>query len=375
MNINEAVLKNEEKAIFGLRSLYRKYGYTQYKMSKFEEYELYVRNKDFLVSDNIISFTDTNGRLMALKPDVTLSIIKNGRDAEGVVQKVYYDENVYRVSKGSHAFKEIMQAGLECIGAIDNYCIYEVLMLAAESLRAISADCVLDISHLGIVSALIGAMTDDEGIRASLLKCIGEKNTHEAAAVCAANGISDESAGALLTLISTYGRPDAVLPALKNVCRDEVSAACLTQLCEVVDALQASGCGDVLRIDFSVTGDMNYYNGIVFRGFVRGIPTGILSGGQYDKLMQKMGRRSGAIGFAVYLDMLEELADETDLYDVDTVILYTDNDDMTALRGTIRMLTDAGQSVSAQKAIPEKLRCKQILRMSGKGVEILGNHA
>ena len=130
----ENILKNDEKAIFTLRSLFKKYGYTQYKMSKFEEYDFYVRNKDFLMSDNIITFTDTNGRLMALKPDVTLSIIKNSTPQKNCVQKVYYNENVYRVSKGTQSFKEIMQVGLECIGDIDSYNIYEVLMLAAQSL-------------------------------------------------------------------------------------------------------------------------------------------------------------------------------------------------------------------------------------------------
>ena len=89
MKIDLSVLKNDEKAIFGLRSIYRRYGYSQYKMSKFEEYDLYVRNKDFLVSDNIITFTDTTGKLLALKPDVTLSIIKNGKDVPGVIEKVY----------------------------------------------------------------------------------------------------------------------------------------------------------------------------------------------------------------------------------------------------------------------------------------------
>jgi len=88
MELNRSVLKNEEKAIFDLRALYSLYGYSQYKMSKFEAYDLYVRNKDYLVSDNIITFTDTDGKLLALKPDVTLSIIKNGKDVPGTVQKV-----------------------------------------------------------------------------------------------------------------------------------------------------------------------------------------------------------------------------------------------------------------------------------------------
>ena len=376
METFDSVLKYEEKAVFGLRALYRKFGYTQYKMSKFEEYELYVRNKDFLVSDNVITFTDTNGRLMALKPDVTLSIIKNGSDEPGVVQKVYYNENVYRVSKGSHQFKEIMQVGLECVGAIDGYCISEVLGLAAESLLSITADCVLDVSHLGIISACIDRLQPDEETRAAILKCVGEKNTHEITAICRNAGLDETLTATLVKLISTHGTAETVLPVLRALCADDAAAlACVEELASVVGALCNTRAASVIHIDFSVTSDMNYYNGIVFSGFVMGIPTGILSGGQYDKLMAKMGRKSGAIGFAVYLDLLERLEEDEQKYDVDTVILYTENDDMDALRGTVRMLTDAGQTVMAQKAVPEKLRYKQLLRLCGKGVEIVEANA
>ena len=155
MNISDLTLKYEEKAIFALRSLYSKYGYSQYKMKKFEEYDLYVKNKDFLIGDSVITFTDTNGKLMALKPDVTLSIIKNSKDIKGYAEKLYYNENVYRVSKGSKNFKEIMQVGLECIGDVDDYCISEVVSLACKSLKEISENSVLSISHLGILSAVL----------------------------------------------------------------------------------------------------------------------------------------------------------------------------------------------------------------------------
>ena len=70
-------LSKDEQVLYDLRDLYRRYGYRQYKVTKFEEYELYARNKSFLVSDKMLTFTDTNGKLMALKPDITLSIVKN----------------------------------------------------------------------------------------------------------------------------------------------------------------------------------------------------------------------------------------------------------------------------------------------------------
>lgn len=376
MQIDNSVLKNDEKAIFGLRSLYSKHGYTQYKMNKFEEYDLYVRNKDFLVSDNIITFTDTSGRLMALKPDVTLSIIKNGEDIPGVVEKVYYNENVYRVSKGTHAYREIMQVGLECVGDIDNSCIFEVLSLAAESLQLISDEWVLDVSHLGILSGVLDSIGVSDSIRRSILTCIGEKNRHGIVSICENAGIPEDKTALLTSLVSLYGSAENVIPKLREVLaplgENGDAMLALGQLEVIMNAL---GQNPKIRIDFSVTGNMNYYNGIVWRGFIAGIPDGVLTGGQYDKLMKKMNRKSGALGFAVYLDLLERMNDETPEYDVDTLLLYDANADPAILRDTVKLLTAGSNSVLCQKAIPEKIRYKQLVRLNERGVEILENNA
>ncbi|MBR6682265.1 MAG: ATP phosphoribosyltransferase regulatory subunit, partial [Clostridia bacterium] len=348
MELFDSVLKNEEKAIFKLRSLYGKYGYTQYKMSKFEEYDLYVRNKDFLVSDSIITFTDTNGKLLALKPDVTLSIIKNTKEQDGCVQKVYYNENVYRVSKGTSSYKEIMQTGLECLGDIDTFNIYEVLMLACESLKSISDECVLDITHLGILSDVINYTGLSGAASKKVLKCIGDKNLHEIKAICSEENVSSDKTQTLINVVSSYGSPSKVITELKNALNDTISSDNLKELEAITSLLVNNGYGDMINIDFSVINNMSYYNGIVFKGFINNIPTGVLSGGEYDKLMKKMGKNSRAIGFAVYLDLLERLTDDANEYDVDTVILYNENDDINTLNNAIKMLTDNGKSVVAQ---------------------------
>lgn len=374
MKIENNLLTNDEKAVFALRSLYEKYGYSQYKMSKFEEYDLYVRNKDFLVSENIITFTDTNGKLMALKPDVTLSIIKNSKDSIGYTQKVYYNENVYRVSKSTESFKEIMQVGLECIGNIDNYSIYEVLSLAAQSLAIISDDFVLDISHMGIITDMIAALELDHDAEKQITKCIGEKNAHQIVSVCKENGAEEECAKAIAELAGIYGSVDDVLPKIKAVtggkCKDSIS-----QLEEIVSLLASAGFGDKIHIDFSVINDMSYYNGIVFKGFINGIPEGVLSGGQYDKLMKKMHRKAHAIGFAVYPDLLERLEDSAPDYDIDTLIIYDEQSDLKMLTDAVKMMTVSGKSVMAQKEIPSKIKYKQLLKMNEKGVEIVENNA
>ena len=341
-----------EKIAFRLRSIYNQRGYTQYKMSKFEEYDLYARNKDFLLSENVITFTDLSGKLMALKPDVTLSIVKNSRDDSEGLQKLYYHENVYRVSKNSHGFREIQQVGLEAIGNIDDFCILEVLQLARESLEQISEDCILEISHLGLMSALTEDLSADQ--KAEIFRCVGSKSGHELMAVCKDAGVSEETAEILKTLASLGGSPEVVLPKVKALLTGLVDTKPLALL-EQISAI----LGGKLRIDFSVVDDIHYYNGIVFKGFVRGVPDAVLSGGQYDKLMRKMKRKSSAIGFAVYMDLLERLENDTEAYDVDTVLLY-DNEPIAEIAAAAKALMDGGVSVAVYRQIPENLRYRVV---------------
>lgn len=358
----ESVMKYEERIVFALREMFRRHGYQQFKMRKFEEYDLYARNKDFLVSDNIITFTDLNGALMALKPDVTLSIVRSSRDAAGV-QKVYYNENVYRVSAAARGFREILQTGIECIGDVDDFCIAETLQLAIESLKLISTDCVLDLSHLDVVSALVDAVGAEGDARRDVLKCIGEKNVHELDALCA--GADPAAVARLKTLVQTSGAPAEVLPALRAL---GAAPEAVEQLAALTAALEAMGLGNYLRIDFSVVNDMRYYNGVVFKGFVSGVPAGVLSGGQYDKLMRKMRRSARAIGFAVYLDMLERLDPDAEAFDVDTVLLYDESADPAALLRAVAELSAEGASVTAQRKAPEKLRYRRLVRLDGNEV-------
>ncbi len=344
------VIRNEEKIQFNLRALYESFGYSRYKMSKFEEYDLYVRNRDSLISNGVITFTDTNGKLMALKPDVTLSIIKNNRGTD--ISKVYYNENVYRVSKGTHSFKEIMQAGIECIGQVDDYNLFEVIILAAKSLESISDTAILDISHLGIIMEIISGLSKD--VQKEMLRCLANKNSHELPKTYVTDIISK--------LMNVSGNPETVIPMLKDLLGDNKS---LNQLEKITSALCDAGFSDMINIDFSVSGDMSYYNGLVFKGFVKGVPECVLSGGQYDGLMKKMGKTEKAIGFAVYLDSLERLFASDKKYDADTVVLYTDNTELETVYKTVSEITKKGVSVAAFKTLPQNYKYREIINLGG----------
>ena len=306
MNNIENVLTRDELAVFTLRALYSEYGYSQYKMSKFEEYELYVRNKDFLVSDNVITFTDTDGRLLALKPDVTLSIIKNNKDNPSGLIKAQYNENVYRISGSTHSFGELMQVGLECIGNVGDKEIAEVLFLASKSLDSISEDNVLALSQLDVAEGLMEyANVSAEG-KKKILFYLGQKNASGIREVLGEEKTDSDKAELIASLAGIYGAPRAVIPSLEKFRVNEKTAEAVDSLIRITSELSERGVSKII-IDFSLVGNMKYYNGIAIKGFIEGIPQGVISGGQYDNLMRKMKKKSKAIGFAVYLDGLDRL--------------------------------------------------------------------
>ena len=95
-------LKPDERASLELRGLYEKYGYRKYKMGKFEEYSLYFSNSNFLSSDKVLTFNDLDGRLLAMKPDVTLSVINNTsatdkKNGKNILYRKMYTEKTRKV--------------------------------------------------------------------------------------------------------------------------------------------------------------------------------------------------------------------------------------------------------------------------------------
>ncbi len=359
----EIVLKKEEFVSFALRALYEKFGYLPYNMSKFEPYDLYSSNKDFLVGDGVITFNDTNGKLLALKPDVTLSIIKNTGEENC---KVYYHENVYRISGATKEFKELMQVGLECIGEKGVYALYEAAFLAAASLHEISEKFVLNLSHLGVVSALLEEASESKAFQKEAIDLLAQKNLHEISTLCEKYGVQAEKANRLKMLVKTYGDMPSALEKLSFLCQGEKAKEAFKELKAVCDLLSKTHLKEHIRIDFSVAGNMKYYNGLVFKGFVDGVPESVLSGGQYDRLMEKMGRKTSAIGFAVYLDVLEGLHKENGEYDVDLLVLYNDETSPESVLQAVQKAMLEGKKVSAQRE-KGKIRFAELLDLTGVG--------
>ena len=306
MEFDLSTLQPKERASFALRALYEAAGCRKYHMGRFEEYSLYQANRSFLSSEQVITFTDLDGRLLALKPDVTLSIAKTAQPAPGETLRYYYHENVYRPSAESHTFKEIGQMGLEFLGGVGEAEVQQAVCLAAQSLGQLGTDWVLEVSHMGYLFGLLDALQVPEDARAGLLRKLGQKNAHELRAAALAAGLDEDAADTLCRVLTLCGGYADTLPRAEALCRNDAMRAAVAELQGLAGPLEQAG--GAIRLDLTLAGEMEYYNGLVFQGYLKALPRPLLKGGRYDLLMQQFTPGAGAIGFAVYLDELDRLS-------------------------------------------------------------------
>ena len=339
MAINQYAMTPAEQTITKCAELYAKYGYRRFTMNKFEDYALYAENKNFLVDGRLLTFTD-GSKLKALKPDITLSIVKSLAANPRLPLKAFYNETVYRVKKGEKEFSELHQMGLELIGDGSIYATSEVLALAKTSLDAIDAQNILDISHMGVLMPLIDTACEGGADREQLISLITQKNADGIAAMLGAQH-------PLVTLVSSYAPIGQMIPVLQSMLPD---VAAVKELADISEVLCAMGLDQGVYLDFSLMHDFGYYNGIIFKGYIKEVPVAVLSGGRYDPLLERFGMSASALGFAIYLDYIRYAEAKSEM---DVLLLYSEQDNAADVARAVKSLTGQGYLVLAAQKQPD----------------------
>lgn len=352
MNENSYVMTPAEQTVSKCAKLYTDYGYRRFLMNKFEDYALYAENKSFLVDDRLLTFTD-GGKLKALKPDITLSIVKNLAKDQHLPLKVFYNETVYRIKKGDREFGELRQMGLELIGDDSLYAITEVVSLAKATLDNISQQNILDISHMGILSALIDQACEYGIDREDLIALISQKNADGIKAMLAQYACPVP----LATLVAAYSPISEMIPLLLELLPESQAVRELEQVAQVLQSLELD---KNVYLDFSLMHDIGYYNGIIFKGYLKDVPVAVLSGGRYDPLLDRFGLKTAALGFALYLDYVRynDVLPETDV-----LLLYSAEDSALSVAQAMRKLTALGKHVMAATQAPANRSFSEILNV------------
>ena len=319
-------MSKKDLVLLNIRKMYDSYGYKKISLPSFEEYDLYNENKDF-IDRNVLTVMSPNGKLLALRPDITLSVAKKvSKDQSLKYSKIYYQENTYNLTKYV-GYEEDEQLGIELIGKESTFLDFEIINLAVKSLDIINKKSMIVLSHAGFISSVFENSDLDYEIKEQIFDCINRKNSHDIQKILKNNEHISENVKKLIYKIPELsGNLENIEKELLKYEINVNTKKILSELKQLNSLLMKFYKKSKIIFDFSVVKNLNYYNGIILQGYIEGFPNVILTGGRYDKLFEKFGVDTGAVGFAILTDGLKGYYKDTDKKDFEVLIAYDDSD-------------------------------------------------
>ncbi|MBR1384851.1 MAG: ATP phosphoribosyltransferase regulatory subunit [Ruminococcus sp.] len=289
-----------------LASLFNSFGYSEVVTPGIEFYDLFSGSSRHFRQDMMYKLTDSKGRLIVIRPDSTVPIarlVSTRLTAAVLPLRLYYNQPVYEnnaLLKGRS--DEIAQSGIELIGGEDTErADYEAMCLALEALDRFDSDNFrFEIGDIGYFKELVSKLDVDDSTREEIRLLISAKNFP------ALNDILDEVGNTPITaslkaLPRLFGGEEVFEKASSLYTDDKINAI-LSHLNDVYRKLCDLGYGGKISVDLGIVSHVDYYTGIVFKGYLSGVGQSVLKGGRYDGLLSEFGRPCPAIGFGVNCD-------------------------------------------------------------------------
>ena len=319
-------MSKKDLVLLNIRKMYDSYGYKKISLPSFEEYDLYNENKDF-IDRNVLTVMSPNGKLLALRPDITLSVAKKiSKEQSLKYSKIYYQENTYNLTKYV-GYEEDEQLGIELIGKESTFLDFEIINLAVKSLDIINKKSMIVLSHAGFISSIFENFDLEYEIKEEILDCINRKNSHDIQKILKSNEHISENVKKLIYKIPELsGNLENIEKELLKYEINGNTKKILSELKQLNSLLMKFYKKSKIIFDFSVVKNLNYYNGIILQGYIEDFPNVILTGGRYDKLFEKFGVDTGAVGFAILTDGLKGYYKDTDKKDFEVLITYDNSD-------------------------------------------------
>lgn len=299
----------QEKLLHYMKSC----GFGRIEMPLFEYYELFSGGISPVDDENIIKTIDTDGRVVVLRPDMTIPtarVVATKLKDQQRPLKLFYMGNVYRADKKNRgARREFCQVGAEIYGCSGKWPDIEIISMAKESFsEAGVSDYKIDIGHVGIIKGIFEEMTLSEEKKSYIISLISDKNLVELEKEVCSLSIGSSYKKIICKLPCFFGRPEDVFKRIDEIIINETVKKSAGYLLEVCEKCRDMGLGSKLIIDAGMTGNMKYYTGLIFKAYARGTSNVVISGGRYDGLLEGMGENMSAAGFAVYVDSMLEAA-------------------------------------------------------------------
>jgi ATP phosphoribosyltransferase regulatory subunit len=288
------------------------WSYEEITTPTIDYYSLFEHGMGKTEAHRAFRFTDTDGRLLALRPDVTSAAARAAATLFAERERplrLCYAAPVFRQQPQSHAEwrRESMQIGCELIGANTRVADLEVLAIASEFLRRLdlAGNYVITLNDVGIFNGVAERLKLDPSSREEMRQLIDVRNAADLERFLTPH-TSVTEAQAFAQLMQLSGKRES-LDLARSVISNEQSRAALDRLeslWNVIESLDLTSCfeidlGDVARLD--------YYTGLTFKIYVKGAGYRVGSGGRYDGLTASFGRAEPAVGFVLDLDALTDV--------------------------------------------------------------------
>jgi ATP phosphoribosyltransferase regulatory subunit len=323
-----------------IRDLFRSNGFLEIETPSLEFYDVFSNEEGQTPQENMFKFFDQQGRILVLRPDITIPIARitatKFKDAKNPI-KFSYIGNAFKYNEmGGGKQKEFTQAGVEIIGASNAEADAEIIATAINAVRVSGLENFQ--VDLGQVEFFKGIMEEaelsDQDIEQMRL-LIDKKDFLGIEELVEEHNISSELKEIIFSLPGLFGSID-VLDNMEKKNLNKRSLAALANLREVLEILDDYGLSKYVSVDLGMVNSLNYYTGIIFRGFTYGIGFPILSGGRYDKLVEKFGKKCAATGFSLGINMIMNALDrqkiEGEKLTLDSLISYKKEGRKTAFK-------------------------------------------
>lgn len=302
--------------------LFRRRGYLEVSTPDTEFYDLFALSGSAIPQERMLQVGDLSGKICVMRPDSTTPIARVAATKLRTLplpQRLYYDQKVYRANPANNgANREIPQCGVELIGADGIKADLEIIATAVDALRSCGASRFhVELGHAGFFRALAARLGPDEDTLERMRVLIEGKNFAALDQLLAPYG-ADSACVALKRLSRLFGGEEVLSQAEELAGKTDA----VDYLRALYDALSAAGYGQYVRFDLGMVHQIDYYTGVVFRGYVEGAGDAVLSGGRYDHLVEVFGRKAQATGFAVDVDAVARTLPETSVAQLRTLVHY-----------------------------------------------------
>ncbi len=320
------------------------WSYDEIIVPMFDYHDLFARGMGIERAQQTYRFTDRDGALLALRPEMTSLVARTV--ATRFVQRprpirLCYSGEVFRYDEPTErATREFHQLGIEQIGQALPTADIEVLLVAVEMLQTIGLNNFrFTLSHVNFFKGVANSIALEDTKRAELRELIDRRNSMALNDFLQANApqMSEERRRDFCELTQLAGKSEAIAKARETL-RNETSRAAIEQLAAIFATLQALGLAEYFDIDFGEAGGLEYYTGLTFKVYVPGCGTEIGGGGRYDNLISNFGKDEPAVGFSFALDGLVGAAtrsQEFQLPNEDPKAIELTNDQAIAFRQAI----------------------------------------